>query len=56
METTMCITVFNVLVSKEVVVDTNNIEIYSVVQGDIEKTNRLCHKKYFSSLNLYISL
>jgi hypothetical protein len=31
--------------NKNVVVSSSDAEIYSVVQGDMKTTNRLCHKK-----------
>jgi hypothetical protein len=46
LENTIFITDQNILISKGVVVDPLDMEIYSVVQGDIKTTKRFSHKKY----------
>jgi hypothetical protein len=42
LETTISITDENVLISKWVVVDPSDAEIYFVFQGDMKTTNRVC--------------
>jgi hypothetical protein len=45
LESIRFITALKCIDNKNVVVASSDAEIYSVVQGDIETTNRLCQKK-----------